>query len=74
LYLGFTRPTIPNGISIASAVFAGLTVVTMEQTDRQIDGHCDHDTTAAPIADAAMRLIVVVNIISSIEERVYRLL
>jgi len=33
-FLGSTRVRIPNGISIGSAVFAGLTVVTDRQTDR----------------------------------------
>ena len=33
-FLETTRVHIPNGISIGSAVFAGLTVVTDRQTDR----------------------------------------
>jgi len=37
-FLRLTRPTIPNGISIASAVFARLTVVTNRPTDRPIHG------------------------------------
>jgi len=36
-FLGLTRVLIPNGISIASAVFAGLTSVTDLETDRQTD-------------------------------------
>jgi len=36
-FLGFIRVHNPNGISIASAVFAGLTIVTDRQTDRQTD-------------------------------------
>jgi len=34
-FLGPTRVHIPNGISIGSAVFARLTIVTDRQTDRQ---------------------------------------
>jgi len=33
-FLGFTRVHAPNGISIGSSVFAGLTVATIRQTDR----------------------------------------
>jgi len=34
-FFGSTRISNPNGISIGSAVFAGLTNVTNRQTDRQ---------------------------------------
>ena len=34
-FLGPTRVHIPNGISIGSTVFAGLTIVTARLTDRQ---------------------------------------
>jgi len=40
-FLGATRPSIPNGMSIGSAVFTGLTIV----TDRQTDGEPDRQTT-----------------------------
>jgi len=36
-FLGFTRVHIPNGISIGSAVFGGLTTATDRQTDRRTD-------------------------------------
>jgi len=36
-FLGPTRVHDPNGISIGSAVFAGLTIVTDRQTERQTD-------------------------------------
>jgi len=38
-FLGLTRTHNPNGISIGSAVFAGLTIVT-DRTDRQTDRPC----------------------------------
>jgi len=44
----FLRPTRilnPNGISIGSVVFAGLTTVTDIQTDRQTDRPTDRQTT-----------------------------
>ena len=34
MFIGSTGVHVPNGISIGSAVFAGLTVVTDRQTDR----------------------------------------
>jgi len=34
-FLGLIRVHTPNGISIGSAVFAGLTIVRDRQTDRQ---------------------------------------
>jgi len=47
---GTTRVSLPNGISIMSAVFAGLTNMTNRHTDRP---HC--------VAIAAMRPIIIVN-------------
>jgi len=44
-FLGPTRVLNPNGISIGSAVFAGLTSMTDRQTDRQTDGLTDRQTT-----------------------------
>ena len=41
-----SRVHIPNGISIGYAVFAGLTVVTDRETDRQTD----HATTSVAMA------------------------
>jgi len=37
MFLGPTRFRNPNGMSIGSAVFAGLTSVTDRQTDTQTD-------------------------------------
>ena len=37
-FLGPTRLSSPNGISICLAVFAGLTNMTVKQTDTQTDG------------------------------------
>jgi len=39
---GPTQVLNPNGISIGSAVFAGLTSVTDRQTDRPTDKQTDH--------------------------------
>jgi len=46
-FLGLTRVHNPNGISIGSAAFAGLTVVTNRQTNRQTDTQTDHATLIA---------------------------
>jgi len=44
-FLGHTRVIhAPNGISIGSAVYARLTRVSNEQTDRQTDRQADHST------------------------------
>jgi len=40
-YLGRTRVQIPTGISIGSAVFAELTIVTDRLTDRQTNRQTD---------------------------------
>jgi len=42
-FLGLTRVRAPNGISIGSAVFAQLIVVSDQETDR----HTDHATSVA---------------------------
>jgi len=41
-FLAPTRVHIPNGISIVSAVIAGLTIVTDKPTDRHTDRQTDH--------------------------------
>jgi len=43
-FLGPIRVTTPNGISIGSAVFAGLTNVTNRPTDQQTQPAIDHAT------------------------------
>ena len=48
-FLGPTRVHNPNGISIGSAVFAGLTSVTDRPTDRQTDRPTDHATRSVTI-------------------------
>ena len=42
----------PNGISIGSAVFAGLTIV---KDDRQTDGPTDHATRSVTIGGVYVR-------------------
>jgi len=57
-FLGPARVQIPNGISISSAVFGGLTTVTERQTDRPTD-HATWSVTSGHIyVRTAMRPIV----------------
>ena len=41
-FLGFTPVRISNDMSIGSAVFAGLTIVTNQQTDRSVGNNRPH--------------------------------
>ena len=50
-----TRAHNPNGISIGSAVFAGLTSVTDRQTDQPTDRPTDHATRSVRIGRIYVR-------------------
>jgi len=54
-FLGPTQVLNPNGISVGSAIIAGLTTVTDRQTDRQTDRTTDHATRSATIGRIYVR-------------------
>jgi len=70
-FLGPTRLSTPNGISIGSAVFARLTIVTDRQTDHvtpsvTIGCICVHSTAMRPNNNANVNVYVMVTMITAI--------